>query len=85
MKRLEHIINDYWAVSYAMNSPDPEAPVITTEKALKKLNSADRLRTTESRLSARMHCLRYDIIEGHTEWRSKESHRGSALILPMRG
>lgn len=85
MKRLEEIVSSYWAVSYAMNSPDPNAPVVTTEKALHRLNDADRLRPTETKLSAKMHDLRFDIIEGNTEWRSKESPRGSALILPMRG
>ena len=84
MKRLEQITTDYWAVSYAMNSPDADALVVTTGDALRALNSADRLHPTETKLSAYMHDLRYDIIEGNTEWRSKESLRGSASILRMR-
>ena len=83
MNRLERIAKCYWAVGTALRHPD--APAVSTEKALKALNTSDQLRpqdAKEMRLSAEMHTLRYDIIEGNTEWRSNESRKviNSTLI-----
>jgi hypothetical protein len=80
MKRLEQITSDYWDVSTALKHPD--APGMSAEDAFKKLNSSDRLRPEEWRLSENMHIVRYDIIEGNDEWREKQQVHGSVLTLP---
>lgn len=84
MKRMEAIITAYWEVGTALRHPT--APAVSTERALKLLNQSDRLlpNAAEVNLSANMHTLRYDIIEGNTEWREKHVVQGSALILPIR-
>ncbi len=80
MNRLEQITSDYWLVSRALRAP--EAPdTLTTEKALKALNSSDRLRPEEWRLNDLMHIIRYDIIEGNTKWREQRRVVNSVSIL----
>ena len=83
-RRFEQIASDYWAVSHALN--DPLSPAITCQEALGFVSSSDRLRPEEHLLRELMHVIRYDIIEGNTEWRSNEKRRvvGSILILPIR-
>ncbi len=84
MNRLEQAVSDYWRVSRTLR--DPDAPgVITTERALRALNSSDQLRPEEWRLSKLMHVLRYDIIEGNTKWRDRRRVVNSVLILPTKG
>ena len=80
MKRLEEIIRCYWEVGTALRHPD--APPVSTEKALKVLNQMDRLRpyASEQRLGERMHTLKYDIIEGNTQWRASHKVQNSKLI-----
>jgi len=79
---LEAITQDYWAVSSAVKHP--AAPVMTTSDALRKLNSSDRLRPTDWRLSALMHTIKFDIIEGHSEWRERRQVAGSVSTLPTK-
>lgn len=78
MNRFEKAVHDYWAVGIAVRHPD--APAMSTEKALRSLNSMDRLRPTEYKLSGFMHTLKFDIIEGHQEWREKPKAQSSRLI-----
>ena len=80
---LESITLDYWCVRSAVYHPS--APNMTTSDALRRLNSSDRLRPTDWRLSALMHDVRFDIIEGHSEWREKQRVAGSISILPTKG
>ncbi len=80
---LIRITKDYWAVSHALKAPDGGA--LTTGDALKLLNSSDKLRPTDWRLRDLMHTIRYDIIEGHSEWREKRRVVGSVSILPTKG
>jgi len=84
MKRLEEIVTAYWAVGTALRHPD--AKEMSTSQAIKLLNQGDRLNLVaeEAVLSGMMHTMKYDIIEGNTEWREKVEARGSALILPIR-
>jgi len=79
---LEGITLAYWEVRTAVHLP--EAPAMTTEKALKKLLLSDKLRPEDWRLSALMHNVRYDIIEGNTEWRDKQLATGSISTLPTK-
>ncbi len=83
-KRLEEVITAYWVVGTALRHPDAEP--LSTSGAIKLLNQGDRLRLdgSEAKLSEEMHTLKYDIIEGNTEWREKRVVHGSASILPMR-
>ncbi len=67
-RRLEQITTDYWQVGYAVRHPD--APEMTVGDALTQLNSSDRLRPEEWRLTDLMHIIRFDLIEGNTKWRS---------------
>ena len=84
MSRLEQITSDYWLVSRILR--DPDAPDdITTEQAIKTLNSSDRLRPEEWRLADLMHVLRYDIIEGNTQWREQRQVANSVSTLPTKG
>ncbi len=69
-RNLRQITEDYWGVSQALRSPD--APPMTTECALKTLNSSDTLRPEDWRLKDLMHVIRYDIIEGDTKWREDQ-------------
>ncbi len=80
--RLESITEDYWRVSQSLR--DPDSPALTCEKALHIINSSDRLRPDEWGLRELMHTLRFDIIEGNTEWRGSQRVVGSASIMPMR-
>ncbi len=81
-RNLEHITQDYWRVSHGLKSPN--APVLTVEKALGALNSSDMLRPTDWRLNELMHTIRFDIIEGNSEWREEQRVAGSLLTLPTR-
>lgn len=86
MNRLEQSTYDYWLVSREVRAPDEGVEDgITTEFALKILNSADCLRPEHWRLKEHMHVLRYDIIEGNTKWRTRKRIVGSISTLPMRG
>lgn len=80
MKRLEEIACAYWEVGTALRHPN--APALSTEKALKVLNQMDRLRPdgSEQKLAERMHTLKYDIIEGNTQWRASHKVQNSKLI-----
>ena len=80
--RLQDITSNYWGVSNSLRSPD--GAQLTHEQAFKKLLLADKLRPEEWRLAELMHTLRFDLIEGNTEWRDDEAETGSALILPMK-
>lgn len=82
MNRLEAVTKAYWLASYGLRHPD--APPIATGTALKALCSSDRLRPEEWKLAELMHVVRYDIIEGNTQWRGNQKVRGLASILPMR-
>ena len=82
MKRYEQIASDYWGASYSLR--DPRSPAITCQEAFELISSADRLRPEEHRLRELMHVIRYDIIEGNTEWREKQQVVGSVLTLPTR-
>ncbi len=81
--RLELITENYWLVSQALR--DPSSAALSCEKALHAINSSDRLRPDEWRLRELVHTLRFDIIEGNTEWRANQRVRSSAPILPMKG
>ena len=81
-RRFEQIASDYWAVSHSLN--DPLSPAITCQEALRFVSSSDRLRPEEHLLRELMHVIRYDIIEGNTEWREKRLVVGSVLTLPIR-
>ncbi len=78
MKRLEEIVAAYWEVGTALRHPEGSA--VSTERALSRLNTSDRLRPTEHKLAESMHILRYDIIEGNDEWRGKLKVQNSTLI-----
>lgn len=82
MNRYEQIASDYWATSYSLR--EPNSPAITCKDALWIIGSSDRLRPEEHRLRELMHVIRYDIIEGNTEWREKRQVVGSVSILPTR-
>lgn len=84
MKRLEEITTAYWAVGTALRHPTAEG--MTTSDALSLLNQSDRLNPVaeELKLGDEMHILKFDIIEGHTEWREKRVVQGLASILHMR-
>ena len=82
MNRYEQIATDYWAVSNSLR--DPDSPAITCQDALGLIGSSDRLRPDEHRLRELMHVIRYDIIEGNTEWREKQQAVGSLLTLPTK-
>lgn len=77
MKRLEKIISAYWEVGTALRHPD--APSLSTERAFQLLRESDFLRPTEWKLSANMHIIRFDIIEGNTEWRQKDIEKQKEL------
>ena len=79
--RLQLITLHYWEVSKAINVVGQ--PIITMEQAFKKLNHMDRLLPTEWRLIDLMHILKYDLIEGNTEWRAKKEETSSASIHLM--
>ena len=81
--RLEQTTMDYWMVSSAVRAPD--APGLSCTDALSMLNSSDRLRPEEWRLTELMHVIRYDIIEGNTKWREQLRVANSVSILPTRG
>lgn len=83
-RRIEQATMDYWDVGHALRHPG--APPITTEKALKKLNSSDRLLpiAEENKLSSLMHTIRYDIIEGNSSWREQARVVNSKLIPLIR-
>lgn len=76
---LEAITLAYWTVRTAVHHP--EAPDMTTEEAFNLLRKSDRLRPTDWRLSAAMHEISYDIVEGNTEWREQRQGAGSISIL----
>ena len=80
MKRLEEIISAYWEVGTALRHPN--APPLSAEKALKQLKVMDRLlmNAEEHPLATNMHTLKYDIIEGNTQWRAPRKVQGSRLI-----
>lgn len=79
---LEGITLAYWEVRSAVYHP--EAPPISAEQALKKLGQADFLRPTDWKLDALMHEVRFDIIEGNSEWREQRRVAGSVSILPTK-
>ncbi len=79
---LEAITLNYWKVSSAVNHPT--APSMSCEKAFKLLALSDKLRPTDWRLSKLMHDIRFDIVEGNSEWREKQRATGSVSILPMK-
>lgn len=81
-RRLEQIAGSYWAVSHSLR--DPDSPAMNCEQAFALINDADRLRPEEWRLRELMHTLRFDIIEGNTEWREKRLTAGSTSTLPTR-
>lgn len=78
-RNLEGITLAFWEVRSAVHHP--AAPVMSTEKALNKLCLSDRLRPTDWRLSELMHEVRYDIIEGNSEWRERRRVAGSVSTL----
>jgi len=80
---LRSITRDYWDVSHILRCPHSTCTV-TTEQAFRRLSSADRLRPGDWRLSELMHTIRFDIIEGHTEWREKQQEPGLVLTLPTK-
>lgn len=85
-KRLEEVITAYWEIGTALRHPSAKA--VSTERALKLLNQSDRLNAVagEHKLGANMHTLKYDIIEGNTEWRKHERQEVTRLasILHMK-
>ena len=81
--RLEQITTDYWNVSYALRHPD--APPLAVGDALTTLNSSDRLRPEEWRLTDLMHVIRFDLIEGNTKWREQRQEVNSPSIPPTKG
>ncbi len=76
---LEGITKAYWDVRVAVYHP--KAPRMSTEQALKKLGLSDLLRPEDWRLSAVMHEVRYDIIEGNDQWRERQQVAGSISTL----
>ena len=78
-RNLEAITLAYWEVRTAVHLPDT-SPMSASE-ANKKLNKMDLLRPTDWRLSALMHEVKFDIIEGNTEWRDKRQVVGSVSML----
>ena len=83
MRRLEQITVDYWAVSSALRHPT--APDMTAGNALTQINSSDRLRSEEWRLTDLMHVLRFDLIEGNTKWREHPQEINSRSTPPTKG
>ncbi len=81
-RSLEEITVAYWAVGTALRHPD--APGLSCERAFELLGKGDRLRPTDWRLTELIHVVRFDIIEGNTEWREKILTAGSASILPIK-
>lgn len=77
---LEEITQAYWRVRMAVHHPD--YPDMTTEEAFALLRTSDLLRPTDWRLSAAMHEISFDIVEGNTEWREQRKAAGSISILP---
>ena len=83
-RNLEGITKDYWDISHALRSPHTER-VVSAQDAFKALSSADYLRPDEDwRLKDLMHVIRFDIIEGNTEWRGNPQAANSASILHMK-
>ena len=76
---LEGITLAFWEVRTAVHHPT--APPMSAEQALKKLGLSDYLRPTDHRLSAYMHEVRFDIIEGNSEWRERQQVAGSVSTL----
>ncbi len=81
-RSLEEITKAYWSVGLALRHPD--APGLSCEQAFMLLNQGDRLRPSDWRLMELMHIVRFDIIEGNTEWREKILTAGSTSILPTK-
>jgi len=81
-RNLLQITQDYWRVSWALRSPDGDGLTLTTGRALLILNSSDRLRPEDWRLKDLMHVIRYDIIEGSTEWRDEQQATNSPSTPP---
>ncbi len=81
-RRLEEITEAYWAVGTALRVED--APAMECGDAFKLLLTGDRLRPEEWRLRELIHTIRFDIVEGNTEWRENQQEQRSASILPMR-
>ena len=78
MERLEKITQAYWEVGTALRNPTGKS--ITTEESFKLLLESDHCRPEEWKLTAEMHILRYDIIEGNSEWRGQKKVVNSTLI-----
>ena len=79
MTLLELITQDYWHVSTALKHPD--APPMSVSQANQSLREAYRLPPGRWRLLELMHVLKYDIIEAHTDWRSKPHYENSIILL----
>lgn len=81
---LEIVTKHYWDVSHVLRCPNTEK-MFTAEQAFRKLNKSDYLHPdTDWRLVDLMHVLKYDIIEGNTQWRGNPQETDSALILHMK-
>ncbi len=76
---LEGITKAFWEVRLAVYHP--EASKMSTEQALKRLGLSDKLRPEDWRLSALMHEVRFDIIEGNSGWREQQQEVGSVSTL----
>jgi len=65
---LEAAIQDYWSVSYACNYP--KAVAMTTSEALRRVTTCEDLCMPKSwRIKRLAHNLKFDIIEGSSQWR----------------
>lgn len=78
---LKDITHHYWMVGRACRVPD--APSMSTEEALKRLQSGDFLRPESWRLKDLMHVLKFDIVEGNTKWREQNKRTESATIYQL--
>ena len=80
MKTRKHeATEDYFIVSSAVRNPN--GPSMTTGDALDITAQGDELAPDHWRLKEHMHTLKYDIIEGHTNWREHGQH--NAIIYHL--
>ncbi len=77
--RRQAVTENYFIVSSAVSHPN--APSMTTGDALDMAAEGDELAPEDWRLKEHMHTLKFDIIEGHSEWRDKM--QGTATIYHM--
>ena len=88
MKKIEGFTSGYWEISHALRGVAPEtvpisSQVITMEKALRYLGKAEQHLDPERILAQVIHELKFDLIEGNTQWREEETEKISSKLIPF--